>query len=228
MLHHNMLAFTCLPAGIAITTHLCQVSSGKCIEVAKPDGIQRTGAYTRVGSYASDRSYGQFYVGGGPNTAKQNSTLPFGNISVAFTAGEAGIQVMVTPIGCDVVDCEDLTLKLSARFIWMRAGQLQVQPQAVQLQPGGNLPQVSLSTSVTGVVAQNESTSGNLTMSLAQGAIAFSTLNLNPTVARVAAEIEAARQRHRQAMHARFGHAGSGVIEAAFAVEVRYPPPRTI
>ena len=118
LLHHNMLTFTQLPAGIALTTTLCSLSSRKCIDVAVPDGLQRSNSYVRVGPYAIDRSYGQYYFGGGPD---DRSTLPFGNLSVAFSVQGAGgqaaetegagedvgpkqsgssMQVLISPIGC--------------------------------------------------------------------------------------------------------------------------------
>jgi len=59
LLHHNMLTFTNLPSGAAITLQLCQISSKKCITVATPDGISRIGADVRVGPYSFDRSYGE-------------------------------------------------------------------------------------------------------------------------------------------------------------------------
>ena len=122
LLHHNMLAFTKLPAGIAMTTELCQLSSQKCVLVATPDGISRGNAYVRVGPYAIDRSYGQFYFGSDPSSNK--SAIPFGNVSVSFTVGEGGdtLQLMVEPVQCHSYNSSDLVLRLSNRFLWHREG----------------------------------------------------------------------------------------------------------
>ena len=60
MLHSNMLTFTKLPAGLAVTTQLCQLSTSKCITVAYPDGIQRCNAHVRVGAYSLSRTKRQY------------------------------------------------------------------------------------------------------------------------------------------------------------------------
>lgn len=107
MLHHNMLAFTLLPAGAALSALLCQRSSGLCIECTMPDGLaQGSGncgsvqAHVRVGSYAADRSYGQFFFGGGPPNNNDTAVFSQWNVSFAFTAGEQGLRLVATPVGC--------------------------------------------------------------------------------------------------------------------------------
>ena len=78
-LHTNMLALVKLPDAAAMTTMLCQKSTGKCAEVARPDGAHQSSgdADVRVGLHAWDRSYVQFYYGGaGVSTLPYYSFLP--------------------------------------------------------------------------------------------------------------------------------------------------------
>jgi hypothetical protein len=88
MLHHNILTFTRLPAGIALTPTVCQLSTATCIDFCTADGLWKksSGCDSRVGPHAIDRSYGHFFFGG---KRGDNRSFVDANVSVAFAAGGA-------------------------------------------------------------------------------------------------------------------------------------------
>ena len=130
MLHRNMLTMTKLPAGVALTTALCRLSTGACVDVAVPDGISRCGARVRPGPYAIDRSYGEYSFG-------MNATLS--NVSVAFSVGDGGETLRATyaAVGCGAWDCSDFALRVSGRFLWAREGSVAVGDASVAFAPAG-------------------------------------------------------------------------------------------
>ena len=83
-LHDNMLAVVQLPAAATVTTKLCQVSTGRCIDGAAPDGQQHlpgVAPSVRVGHHAVDRSYVQFFVGPVPGVPA--------NISIEYSVTDS-------------------------------------------------------------------------------------------------------------------------------------------
>ncbi|KAH8045392.1 adenosine kinase [Aureococcus anophagefferens] len=128
--HRNMLTMTKLPAGVALTTALCRLSTGACVDVAVPDGISRCGARVRPGPYAIDRSYGEYSFG-------MNATLS--NVSVAFSVGDGGETLRATyaAVGCGAWDCSDFALRVSGRFLWAREGSVAVGNASVTFAPAG-------------------------------------------------------------------------------------------
>jgi len=221
MLHANMLTFTNLPSGAALTIGLCQRSTGKCIMTAVPDGLQRCNTSVRVGPYATDRSYDQYYFGGGPPLpyTKNVPTLAFGNLSIAFTAGRTALSALATPIGCDAVNCSDLTLRLNGRFLWRRAGTVASSSEESSLlfTPGGNLPAFRVHISSAAAVWE---AGEDLHVSLERGAIGLSTdaARPAPSVTALGAAISAARAAHAAHLLAAY-NGSSALAEVATGVE---------
>ena len=71
-------------AAATVTTKLCQVSTGRCIDGAAPDGQQHlpgVAPSVRVGHHAVDRSYVQFFVGPVPGVPA--------NISIEYSVTDS-------------------------------------------------------------------------------------------------------------------------------------------
>ena len=124
-LHENMLPVVKLPEAVVIAPALCSKSTRRCIDSCVPDGTRPysrqtdpVGVETRVGHHAYDRSYVQFYFGGGvtpggaPNISLEYSTSSDGSLSLLLTPQE-------TECGGN---CSDWEVQLYARYAWLKAG----------------------------------------------------------------------------------------------------------
>jgi len=194
LLHHNMLAFTSLPAAVAVTLQLCQISTKKCITVATPDGIKSGGgeaakAMVRPGPYAYDHSYGTFSFG---NSNSSDTSLPLGNLTVSFSAGEENLSVWVAPdCAAASFDCDDLALRVTSRFMWQREGEIVVGgvgdgdgdgDNEIQFRPAGSIPDFKLTFTepyYNVSTFEDTETSGGITSAVSfklnKGAIGFTT-----------------------------------------------------
>ena len=124
-LHENMLPVVKLPEAVVVAPALCSKSTRRCIESCVPDGTRPysrqtdpVGVETRVGHHAYDRSYVQFYFGGGvtpggaPNVSLEYSASADGSLSLLLTAQEANCGG----------NCSDWEVQLYARYAWLKAG----------------------------------------------------------------------------------------------------------
>lgn len=125
-LHENMLPIVKLPEAITIAPALCSKSTRKCLDSCVPDGSRPysrksdpVGVETRVGHHAVDRSYVQYYFGGGvtpggaPNISLEYSSSSNGTLSLLLTAQEADCGG----------NCSDWEVQLRARYAWLKAGE---------------------------------------------------------------------------------------------------------
>jgi hypothetical protein len=83
---NNMLSIVRLPHSVALTTSVCFLSTGRCLGSTR---VEDTAATVRVGPYAVDGSYWQFYLG-----------FEGGNLSISVAGGNAPLRVMIEPVGC--------------------------------------------------------------------------------------------------------------------------------
>lgn len=112
---YNMLSAVRLPQSCGITTAICQLSSGKCLENTH---IEDPAASIRVGPFATDLSYWQFYLG-----------FAGINVSISVLGGEGPLSILADPVNCEGdtrANCSDYALVVSARFYWYRNGTVDV------------------------------------------------------------------------------------------------------
>ena len=205
---------------------LCQVSTGRCIECAAPDGLgQGKGqcgsaqAHVRVGPYASDRSYGQYFFGGGAPNNGHEAAFTSGNLSMAFTAGKGGLRLLASPVGCGggaaATNCSDFELRLNGRFLWTRVGRAGVASDlsAIGFAPAGDLAPARAAVLGDG---GRSVVGGNLTINLGAGAVGVSTF-AGDDLAAVRAAVGAARDKHSASMRDAYGT--DALAEVATAVE---------
>eukprot|EP00927_Polykrikos_kofoidii_P055109 TRINITY_DN4941_c0_g1_i1.p1 TRINITY_DN4941_c0_g1~~TRINITY_DN4941_c0_g1_i1.p1 ORF type:complete len:926 (+),score=102.55 TRINITY_DN4941_c0_g1_i1:35-2812(+) len=232
MLHHSMLTFTRLPAGIALTPTVCQLSTQRCIEFCVPDGLWKSdsGCEARVGPYALDRSFGQFFFGGNP---KDNRSFVDANISVSFVAGklDSSLKLLVEPVvgGCGSGDdCSDFVLRINSRFLWNRSGTVTVTRAptggSIVFAPSG-LPASHVF--VSSPFLDDEATRvlprsalggmDDVFVALHRGGAVSLSVNAADTVASVSVVVEAAKQTYTASMLAKFGT--PDLAEVAIAVE---------
>jgi hypothetical protein len=135
---NNMLSIVRLPHSVALTTSVCILSTGRCLRSTR---VEDTKATVRVGPYAVDGSYWQFYLG-----------FAGANLSIAVAGGNQPLRVLIEPVGCagtpfysplaaaeaggkaggkasagsgDAIagfNCSDLLVVASLRYMWQRAG----------------------------------------------------------------------------------------------------------
>ena len=93
-----------------LTTAVCKLSTQQCLVATH---IEDTAASIRVGVFAIDASYWQFYV--------MYDGL---NISMSFSGGNGTLSAVVEPLGCSdaATNCSDYALVSMARFAWLRRG----------------------------------------------------------------------------------------------------------
>jgi hypothetical protein len=129
LLHHSILSFTRLPAGIALTPTICQLSTKTCIDFCTADGLWKksTGCDSRVGPHAIDRSYGQYFFGGKPN---DNRSFVDANVSVSFAAGpnDGSLKVLIEPVATADYGASDFVVRINSRFLWNRSGTVDTDP----------------------------------------------------------------------------------------------------
>ena len=121
---YNLLGVVRLPESLVLTVGLCQLSSGACLTESK---IEDKHASIRVGPYATDASYLQFYV-----------AFRGLNVSISASGGVSSpLHLLVEPIGCPnqtttahetppgpAPDCNDYTLVVLPRIGWFRPGEV--------------------------------------------------------------------------------------------------------
>jgi hypothetical protein len=133
-LHENMLPLVKLPEAAVLTPAICSKVTGECVDSCIPDGARPFptskpgGVETRVGLHAHDRSYVQYYFGGGQHTG----SAP--NISVEYSASAGGgLELLLTPVqpsgggggGGGGGNSSEWEVQLRARYAWLRTGGLQ-------------------------------------------------------------------------------------------------------
>lgn len=118
---YNMLGVVRLPDSSVLTTAICQLSTQQCLEATH---IEDTHASIRVGLFANDASYWQYYVG-----------FQGINVSLSFSGGTDALTGLIEPQGCEdpKVNCSDYALVGSARFAWGRRGAVQAAPSTGEL-----------------------------------------------------------------------------------------------
>lgn len=111
---YNMLGVVSLPDASTLTTAICQISSQDCLLATK---IEDTHAQIRVGVFATDASYWQFYVG-----------FKDLNVSLSYSGGTGMLHAVAEPINCGnvSVNCSDYALVVLPRFAWSRAGDVDI------------------------------------------------------------------------------------------------------
>ena len=111
--HGNLLSMAQLPSGAAFDIALCSRSGDDCVDKITIDHSDPTKVGARVGYYAIDRSYAQYYFWANNGVA---------NVSVEWSAGPSlnDIDVRVKTITC-AKPC-NYDIKLTSRFAWFRAG----------------------------------------------------------------------------------------------------------
>ena len=132
---YNMLGVVRLPDSSALTTALCKVSTGDCLVQTH---IEDPAAQIRVGVFATDASYWQFYLG-----------YKGVNVSLSYSGGTGPLNVLAEPLGCGgAVDCSDYALVVLPRFAWFRQGKVAVDAASgsVTLTPMGMAARTVLGT----------------------------------------------------------------------------------
>jgi putative isomerase len=123
---YNMLGVVRLPDSSALTTAICQISSGDCLVQTH---IEDPAAEIRVGVFATDLSYWQFYLG-----------YKGVNVSLSYSGGTGPLNMIAEPIGCGAaVNCSDYALVVLPRFAWFRQGDVKVDASSgsISLTPMG-------------------------------------------------------------------------------------------
>jgi hypothetical protein len=113
---YNMLGVVRLPESSTLTTALCQVSSQKCLVQTH---IEDSHAQIRVGVFATDASYWQFYLG-----------YEGINVSMSYSGGTKPLNFVAEPVNCASANCSDFALLLLPRFAWFRRGDVTVDTQS--------------------------------------------------------------------------------------------------
>lgn len=199
-----MLGVIRLPDSSCITTAICQLSSAKCLVATH---IEDSAAQIRVGVFATDASYWQFYLG-----------YEGVNVSLAYTGGVGGLNVLVEPIGCSSANCSDYAVVVLPRFAWFRQGDVRADAKSssIILSPMG-MPSRELSfTRVDNITIANPSVMGpsieQLAFGLGNGPVGIQEKMIDqvsgsrrPTIDEIEAIIAKARAKE-YARYAAYGH----------------------
>lgn len=200
--------------------------------MANPDGIQRCSTHVRVGPYALDRSYGAFSFGGGSDSKDHNSTLPFGNVSIALSVdgvNKNNLHVMIEPIGCNTINCTDLVLRVRNEYIWMRQRDIKIIPsqQEIQFSPVGVDGVVMTTIAFTNPFLSKcaipktilvQSDTNDVFFALSDGKIGMTTMVADFNATDIDQIISAAKSTYKQKLLTTF--ATAKLAEVAKAVEV--------
>lgn len=108
---YNMLGVVKLPESCDITTALCRISTGDCLTHTF---IEDNRASIRVGMFATDFSYWQFYLG-----------YKGINVSLSYSGGD-GLSLLAEPVTCAGVNCSDYALVVLPSFKWERVGNVSI------------------------------------------------------------------------------------------------------
>jgi hypothetical protein len=216
-LHASLTAAVLLPAGLRLNIVLCELGGACLLGAIMDDGA------VRVGLHAHDRSIAQMFL----SVAGLNAS-----VSVLGGAGASGLQVLVEPVTCGAAgDCGAFAVAVTADFIWGRAGAVASDGAALSAAPAG-LPNVRLLSATAGPVApvdparlaSNVTSMAFVAVSLASGAVAFSTSGA-PSVAAVTAAAAAAAAAEA-ARYERYGSLAetAQAVQAAVAWNAIYTP----
>ena len=212
-LHDNILTAALLPAGLRLSLAVCLLGGGgSCATAAIPDD-----GNVRVGAHASDRSIAQFFVG-----------APGINVSVTVLGG-AELSVLVEAVGGAGAGA-NYAVAVAGDFVWRRGGAVASDGAVLTAAPAG-LPLVALRAG--GGASVNPSTLPPsvrarplIALSLAAGAVAFSTAGGAPPsvpVVRAAADAAAAVEAARYLRYGDLAEAAQGV-HAAVAWNMIFTP----
>ena len=198
---HDMLTAIKLPQSFGVALALCQLSTQACLSDIAIEDKRST---VRVGPFAVDQSYWQFYVG-----------FEGVNVSFSYTGGAGPLHVLAEPVGCGGggVDCGDYALVVMPRYLWWRVGALAVDGAA------GTLSLTSLgATAATAVRASAApvalppkfklpapfNTSAHFALPLGNGAVGLREGAAAPTVAELTSAVAAARKAE-EGRYAKYG-----------------------
>lgn len=126
---YNMLGVVRLPESSTLTTALCKISTKDCLVATH---IEDPKAQIRVGVFATDASYWQFYLG-----------YAGINVSMSYAGGTGDLNVLAEPQNCGTgagqVDCSDYALVALPRWAWFRNGKTVINNATgtIQLSPMG-------------------------------------------------------------------------------------------
>lgn len=182
---YNMLGVVKLPESCDITTALCRLSTGDCLTSTHIEDVH---ASIRVGMFATDLSYWQFYLG-------YNGI----NVSMSYSGGDS-LSLLAEPLNCGgVIDCSDYVLVLLPSFKWERVGNVSVagDNSSVTLQPLGQQAvtlQMTRPGSDVVLPAKVPTDSPLIVLPLDQGAVGLQdAAGAPPTASSIRNVIEAAR-----------------------------------
>jgi hypothetical protein len=191
---YNMLGVTRLPDSSTLTTAICKISTGDCLVQTH---IEDSAAEIRVGVFATDASYWQFYLG-----------YKGVNVSLSYSGGSGPLNMLVEPQNCGTgagsVDCSDYAVVVHPRFAWFRQGEVSVDQASgsISLTAMGMPTRTVFGTKPGDKIALNSSqlpTGPNLILGLDKGTVGMreemSSADANPTVADITKVIQAAREK---------------------------------
>lgn len=228
---YNLLSVARLPQSFVLTTAICQLSTGECLESTR---IEDTAAAIRVGPFAIDQSYWQYYV-----------AYKGLNLSLSYLGGDGPLRLLVEPLGCDetaspagaagqsAANCSDFALVVQPRFAWYRRGSVLVDPSSggglVTLSPLGMpptevRPTARHSVRADALLPEALRAAPHLTLSLGRGAVALCEGNASapplapPSLGDVRASVAAslARESRRYAAYGALSSVKEGLQAATF------------
>eukprot|EP00440_Ansanella_granifera_P056074 gb/GFBE01060778.1/.p1 GENE.gb/GFBE01060778.1/~~gb/GFBE01060778.1/.p1 ORF type:complete len:828 (+),score=155.91 gb/GFBE01060778.1/:1-2484(+) len=183
---YNMLGVVKLPESCDVTTALCKKSTGECL---LDTFIEDPAASIRVGMFATDLSYWQFYLG-----------FKGLNVSMSYSGGH-GLSWLAEPVNCDSVDCSDYAIVVLPSFKWERVGSVSVAQDnaSISFSPLGMEPIILRMTRPGIAMDVSKSVPDSLphiVLPLGQGAVGFqANTAAMPVVADVRTAIQSARAR---------------------------------
>ena len=169
---------------------------------ARPHPGNKPGTETRVGHHAFDRSYVQFYFGGG--------ATPGGacNISMEYSvsgAGNGDIDILVTPQGDCGGNCSDWEIQLGARHAWFKVGNASSEHGGITVSSAG-LPDFSVyTTSAASTPGAVPGVPVALSIDLVRGSSVGLSTTKGATVAAISAKLAAARTAEEALLVKTFG-----------------------
>eukprot|EP01060_Flectonema_neradi_P036810 TRINITY_DN719_c0_g2_i1.p1 TRINITY_DN719_c0_g2~~TRINITY_DN719_c0_g2_i1.p1 ORF type:complete len:809 (+),score=122.46 TRINITY_DN719_c0_g2_i1:62-2428(+) len=193
---HSILDVVKLPESGVATTMLCN-SNKQCITDTRIEPNRGGDCSVRVGIFAGDRSYVQFYFG--------DSSTVKGNVSVEYQSHESDLYMLITP---QESTPKGTTIRLTGRFAWYRPGDVSF-PSSNQLTFKG-LGFNSTSLYVSGSASKGD---GFIEVSLDNGPVVISS-DHGASVSSVTERLGGAKEAHLQSFSKYGQH-----IETALAIE---------
>lgn len=227
-LHENMLPMVKLPEAIVVAPAVCSKSTKRCLDSCVPDGTRPysrksdpVGVETRVGHHAFDRSYVQFYFGGGvtpggaPNVSLEYSSSSDGTLSLLLTAQEADCGG----------NCSDWEVQLRARYAWLKAGganatqcdrksfTLGTSCSKIQFTPAG-FPSVSIYSTSPALAGPVQGAQVALSASFGSGQVVGFSTNATFTTSDIVAQLHAAKEKEEALLLQTFGSSRANTGQA--------------